>query len=49
MNPLAERHFRENPDSRYWYYNDNIRVPNPRFRRSKDYTPDPWPQKGQQR
>ena len=43
MNPLAKQYFQENPEARYFYYNHNIRIPNPKLRRDPFYKPDPWP------
>lgn len=43
MNPIVARFFQENPDAKYYYHNNNSRVPNPRLSRLPDWVSDPWP------
>jgi hypothetical protein len=43
MNPAAQAFFEQNPDARYWYYNRNTRILNPKVWRDSLYHPDPWP------
>jgi hypothetical protein len=43
VNQKAKIYFANNPDEPYWYYNDHIRIPNPRFSRDPKYQPAPWP------
>jgi len=41
MNPAAHAFFERNPDARYWYYNRNTRILNPKVWRDPNYHSDP--------
>lgn len=43
MNKDAAEFFAANPDASYWYYGNNIRMPNPKLLRHPEYKPAPWP------
>jgi hypothetical protein len=44
VNADAKAFFQQNPQAKYWYYSDTLRVANPALQRRPDWEPDPWPE-----